>query len=374
MTKVFAAVFFLFFQGMVLGQVVPLRPENWAFRPGTVEFVPAASGSGGAAAGPSMKIISRNGVVTLKNTDFTDGTIEFDDQPTDRSFASFYFHWQDSLENECFYFRTQLAGHPDDPAGVQYAPTVKGINCWNIMGHYQGNATFQQEAPNHVKLVISGRQMRVFVNSQERPTLEIPRLEGNTTHGTLGFDGQAIISNLVIRPGRVEGLSPVEGPDPTSNDPRYIRHWQVTQPDSIPRGIDFSNDLMPGKQTIWMPVVAERRGLVNLTRLYGASPSRRIVWLKTTLHSDGVRKCQLRLGFLDEVWIWINGHYLYLDKNFYGQPIAKDPRGRLSIENTTLVLPLQQGDNELLIGVGNNFYGWGIAARLDDLDGIGLEK
>jgi hypothetical protein len=321
-----------------------------------------------------MKILSRNGVVTLKNTDFTDGTIEFDDQPTDQNFASFYFHWQDTLENECFYFRTQVAGHPDDPAGVQYAHTVKGINCWNIMGHYQGNATFQQEAPNHVKLVISGRQMRVFVNSQERPTLEIPRLEGNTTHGTLGFDGQAIISNLVIRPGRVEGLSPAEGPDPTSNDPRYIRHWQVTTPDSIPRGIDFSNDLMPGKQTVWTPVVAERRGLVNLTRLYGASPSRRIVWLKTTLHSDAVRKCQLRLGFLDEVWIWINGHYLYLDKNFYGQPIAKDPRGRLSIENTTLVLPLQQGDNELLIGVGNNFYGWGIAARLDELDGIGLEK
>lgn len=57
---------------------------------------------------------------------------------------------------------------------------------------------------------------------------------------------------------------------------------------------------------------------------------------------------------------------LYVDKNYFGQPIAKSPDGRLSIENTTLVLPLQQGDNELLIGVGNDFYGWGIAARLDD--------
>lgn len=374
MTKVFAGVLFLSLHGIVSAQVVALRAENWVFRPGAVEFVSAAGGSTSGVAGPSMKIIARNEVITLKNTDFTDGTIEFDDQPTDRGFASFYFRWQDSLENECFYFRTQRAGHPDDIDAVQYTPTIKGINCWDIMGHYQGNASFQQQAPNHVKLVISGRQMRVYVNSQEQPTLEVPRLEGNTTHGTLGFEGNAIISNVVIRPGRVDGLSPAEGPDPTSNDPRYIRHWQVTQPDSIPKNIDFSYDLLPGKQTAWAPVAAERRGLVNLTRLYGTSPSRRIVWLKTTLHSEGVRKCQLRLGFSDEVWMLINGHWLYVDKNYYAQPIAKDPDGRLSIENATIVLPLQAGDNELLIGVGNNFYGWGIAARLDDLHGISLEK
>jgi hypothetical protein len=50
-------------------------------------------------------------------------------------------------------------------------------------------------------------------------------------------------------------------------------------------------------------------------------------------------------------------------------PIAKQA-GRLAIENSLIPLPLKAGDNELMIGVGNNFYGWGIAARLDEMPGI----
>ncbi len=253
----FGSVFFLSFavmgQAKMAGQVVSLKPEAWDFKPGVAEFADGASG-------PVLKIAAR-GYVVLKNTDFADGTIEFDDQPTDEHFASFFFHWQDSIENENFYFRTARGvGHPDAVDGVQYAPTIKGVNCWDIMLHYQGPATFGQQASNHVKLVISGKQMRVYVNSREWPTLEIPQLEGNTTHGTLAFSGKAIISHLVIKPGQTEGLSPAEGPDPTSNDSRYIRHWQVTSPDSIPAPMDFSMAFMPGKQKVWSPIVAERRG------------------------------------------------------------------------------------------------------------------
>ena len=357
---------------VVKAQVIPLRAANWDFMPGVAEFADGASG-------PVMKIVAR-GYVVLKNTDFADGTIEFDDQPVDERFASFFFHWQDSVENENFYFRTARGvGHPDAMDGVQYAPTIKGVNCWDIMLHYQAPANFGQKEPNHVRLVISGKQMRVYVNSKEWPTLEVPRLEGNTTHGTLAFSGKAIISHLVIRPGQTEGLSPAEGVDPTSTDPRYIRHWQVTGADSIPDPVDFSMAFKPGKQTVWSPLVAERRGLVNLTRLYGGDPGsghsdHRISWLKTNIHADKARQVQLRLGFLNEVWIFLNGNWLYVDKNFFRWPIAKVPDGRLSLENTMITLPLQQGDNELLIGVGSNFFGWGIMARLDDLDGIRLDR
>ncbi len=71
--------------------------------------------------------------------------------------------------------------------------------------------------------------------------------------------------------------------------------------------------------------------------------------------------------------MFLNGNWLYVDKNFFRFPVAKVPDGRLSLENTTISVPLQQGDNELLIGVGSNFFGWGIMTRLDDLDGIRLE-
>jgi hypothetical protein len=96
---------------------------------------------------------------------------------------------------------------------------------------------------------------------------------------------------------------------------------------------------------------------------------RRIVFLKTTLHSDQERVCQIQLGFLNEVWVFLNGEWLYVDKNYFGTPIAKQ-RGRISIGNSSITVPLRQGDNVLLIGVGGGFYGWGVMARVEELEGI----
>jgi hypothetical protein len=347
-------------------QVVPLRPENWTARPGALEFTEQDGRS-------VMKVVARSGVAVAMGVDFTDGTIEFDEEPTDPSFASFYFRWQDSLESECFYFRTGRGdGHPEAMDAIQYAPIVKGINYWDLLPHYQTNASFQRQSWNHVKLVISGKQMRAYVNSRNVPTLAVSRLEGNTAHGAVAFNGQCSIANLVLRPGQVEGLSPEEGPDPTANDPRYLRHWQVTEPDSIPKPIDFAYDLMPGKATAWHPIEAARRGLIDLTRLYGGTlrRGRCIAWLKTTITSDKDKRYLMRLGFLDDIWVYINGRLLYVDKNNFGSPIAKDPDGRLSLDNTQLWLPLKQGENELLIGLVSDFYGWGITARLDDPEGL----
>jgi hypothetical protein len=108
-------------------------------------------------------------------------------------------------------------------------------------------------------------------------------------------------------------------------------------------------------------------GLVNLTRKFGRSNPRRFVWLKTTVNAATAQTKKLQLGFSDEVWVLVNGRALYTDKNWYTHPIRKEPAGRCSIENTSFSVPLQAGDNTILIGVANDFYGWGIIARLDDL-------
>ena len=50
------------------------------------------------------------------------------------------------------------------------------------------------------------------------------------------------------------------------------------------------------------------------------------------------------------------------------------PNGRISLDNCSFEIRLAKGDNELLIGVANDFYGWGIMARLENLEGIELIK
>jgi hypothetical protein len=375
-------------QSVVPVSVIPLDADYWSFQPGAVEFLPSAPVIDGVSPqGPALKITGRNGgAVVAKNVDFSEGVIDFDIQPADSNFASFYFHRRDGLETECFYFRTVWgAGHPDIMEGVQYTPVIKGVSCWNLMPHYQGNASFRQDGWNHVRIRIAGRGMLVYVNSESRPTLIIPMMEGNTTHGGFAFEGQMTIAHLVVHPAKMVNTGWPGGPegyDPTDNDPRYLRHWQVSQPDTIPPGVDFGKNLLPGKQTAWSPVEAERRGLINLTRLYGGNlprfydggAPRRIVWLKTILRADREWNYKLNLGFTNDVWVFLNGKYLYIDKNYYDEPTMKTPRGRVSIDNASFILPLKAGANELLVGVGNDFFGWGIAARLDDNFGVKTEK
>lgn len=346
---------------------VKMKAENWTFKSGAAEFVEHKSRS-------AIKILNSSDRIFLKDLNFANGTIEYDFQPVDPRFASFYFRWKDAKENECFYFRTGAAGNPTAVDALQYAPHVGGINLWDMLFHFQANTTFTNEDWNHVKLVISGKQMRVFVNDMEKPALEVPRLEGNTTEGLLAFDGQSIISNLEIKSDEVEGLSAKEGIDPSENDPRYIRNWQVSESITTAQNIDFDLGHFPKEETKWEAIISERRGLVNLTRKFGQAEGRRIIWLKVNVNSAKVQEKLLRLGFSDEVWVFINKQPLYFDKNYYGTPIAKTPDGRCSIENTSFKIPLNEGDNELLIGVANNFFGWGLVARFDSLSNLKLEN
>jgi hypothetical protein len=169
---------------VVMGQGrIPLRAENWEFRPGAVEF---GTGSAGVGAASAMKIVDSRGIVTLKGVDFSDGTIEFDVLPAEKQFFSLYFRWKDSLESEIFYFRMDRVGQPQ---AIQYAPVIGGVNCWNLFDNYETAAEWRPNVPIHTKLVVSGRRLRVYLNHSGEPALEVSLLEGNVTHGAICFQG-----------------------------------------------------------------------------------------------------------------------------------------------------------------------------------------
>ncbi|WP_257668748.1 hypothetical protein [Parapedobacter tibetensis] len=342
---------------------IPMEEAYWQSDSGKVAFEEDQ-------AIPTMRILPKAGLIQLKDFDFSTGTIEFDWRPTDPMFSSFYFRHHSAQESECVYLRTARAGNPMAMDAVQYAPFLKGVNLWDLLGHFQGSASFSKTDWNRVKLVISEKQLQVYINDLSTPVLWIPQLEGNVSNGTLAFNGESIVANLTVKPGIVDGLPSPASMDPTANDPRYLRQWLVSEPEIFHVGLEPVNDDFPKSNANWTDIQAERRGLVNLTRPYGITKERRLVWLKTHIHSSSNQQKQLDFGFSDEVWLMVNGQYVYIDKNYYGHPIMKPPFGRCSIENASIKLPLKEGDNEVLVGVANNFYGWGIVARLDDLDGI----
>jgi hypothetical protein len=229
---------------------------------------------------------------------------------------------------------------------------------------------------NHVKLVISGRRMNIFINGVKEPRLKIGRLEGDVQEGGLMLQGPGIFANLAVTPDAVEGLQDAPEKDVTSSDHRYVRRWQIAPfsklaVDQVPSVAD-----LPGPNAAWARLEAENNGLVNVSRVYGLPlprPDRAVVWLKTTIHSNHDQQKQVSLGWAREIWVFVNGEPVFADKNLYMPPEArKEPDGRCSLQNGSLLMPLKAGDNEVTVAVANNFYGWGLQMRFDDLKGLRL--
>jgi hypothetical protein len=349
---------------------IPFEPARWDTTSAKAEFVTYKGIK-------AIRMPSNGGQINLKGLIFSNGTIEFDTQPIDAEKRGFgpigiYFRQKDARESEYVYLRTKRDDSKRDNNDIQYAPIVNGVLLFNMMSPYDGPAFVHNREWNHVKLVISGMQMRVYVNDMSEPVLEIPRLESNSLVGTIGFDGLAYFANLTIRPEAVENLSPLEGIDPTKHDMNFIRQWYLSASKILGTGKELTIADLPKDSTQWSSITAERRGIVNLSRKFGSSDSVRYVWLKTEIISTKDQVMQMQLGFCDEVYVFVNSKLVAADKNQFGMPLAKFPDGCLDIDNSTINLPLKIGSNIMLIGVVNNFSGWGIISRLRNLGGITL--
>ena len=167
-----------------------------------------------------MRLNSGNAV--LKDTTFSDGTIEFDVNTIGRGSPGIAFRQQDDDNFELLYFRPDPAC-PAYRACMQYAPQTHGVLLWDLFPQYQTRAPLRENGWNHVKMVVSGRRMRVFVNDVPSPTLEVGRLEGDAVTGAVRLQGPGTFANMVITPGAVDGLSPEPATDPLDTDRGVIR-------------------------------------------------------------------------------------------------------------------------------------------------------
>ena len=360
-----------------------MDPTYWEYDSANVEFithlnVQAAKGKKG-----------RDGKIFLKNQIFTNGTIEYDVELTGGGFPGIYFRMSSDLKNgENFYIRAFGPVSPETRTTLQYAAVLDGTSMWDLSDEYQAGATIYQQGWNHVRLVVSGKQMKAYVNDMALPVMVVPELESGMSNGTIYFaGGNVTYGNFVIKPNAIEDLNPDAGFSLTYNDSRYIRNWMVGPTIDFPFGKEVKMPLpsmhgsivasdLPDSTTLWSPIKAESRGIVNLSRKFGHADNdmRRLAWLKTTIESARAQERILNLGFSDEVWVFVNGQIIYTDKNYFGTPSQKFPKSRCTLENSHFTLPLKEGKNEMLIGLANYFFVWGVLARLDDMDGIHLMK
>lgn len=318
-----------------------------------------------------MRLNSGNAV--LKDVTFSDGTIEFDVNTIGRGAPGIAFRQQDEGNFELLYLRPDPAC-PAFRACIQYAPQTHGILLWDLFPQYQTRAPLRENGWNHIKMVVSGRRMNVFVNDATSPTLEVGRLEGDAMKGGVRLQGPGTFANMVITPGAVDGLAPEPARDPLDGDRGLIRNWRLSNFSALPNGKDPMYSEMPSASQAWKMIRAERNGLVNLSREYGLplrEPNRAVAWLKTTITSDLKQTKKVDIGWTRKLWVFVNGKLVYADKNLFDLEAArKAPDGRCSLENSAFTLPLEADDNEVAVAIANNFYGWGLMLRLHDREEV----
>jgi hypothetical protein len=330
---------------------------------------------------PQGLLAIKKGAVRLKDVEIKNGTIEYDMKPIGEGSAAVIFRRHDHDSGEVLYVRVS----PDCRISqdcLQYAPIINGNMLWDAYPQYQGPAPIDGGGWNHLKIVLSGRRMNVFINGALTPTLSVGHLESSTLQGHLEFLGPAIYANLRISEGDVDHLPPTPLRDPTASDSRYVRNWKVSPFAVLPpeKSIGFGD--RPFSTVPWKKITTEQKGAINLTRLYKTPDPgqlRCVSWLTTDIDSERAQQKTMSIGWLREIWVFVNGKLVFSGRNFWDPPGPKlTPDGRISLENGSFIMPLKQGQNQVDVAISNEnsdsrtHYGWGLELRAKDLRGITL--
>jgi len=310
-----------------------------------------------------------------------DGTIEFDVAVSARrTFVGVHFRAASPEVWEDIYIRPHKSGLND---AIQYAPAFAGgRSAWQLF-HGPGEtaaARFPVDTWLHVKLVVQARRAALFVGRADAAAMVVPRLALAPATGFIGFwasePGQApgatvagAIANVVVRPGVVDFAFPP--PPPLETPPGLVTVWGVSTA-LTPPGDGPVLDLPSAKAAgPWRRAEAEPSGLVPFDRFVAlpANASRVSALAKLVIAADRARSVPFRFGFSDDVTVFLNGRRLYSGVDGYSFNFPRRD-GLITLDEHTLYLPLDAGDNELVLAVSDVFGGWGLMGQLPERAGL----
>ena len=313
------------------------------------------------------------GFALYEGGDFRNGIIEYDVAFSNtRQFSGVVFRRENDTNYEEFYLRPHQSGNPD---ANQYTPVFNGLSAWQLY-HGEGyGASFQYKFEEwmHVKLVILEERMEVYIDDMDQPLIYVPKLKRAIRSGKIGFTtnlNAVRLANLKITPSNEVVLkSPMKDlPEPA---PGTIINWEVS---SIISPTEFLEKTTQGATDLpsleWMKLKAEYTGTVNLAQAGARSKGKNAVIAKFKISADQAQVKPLHFGYSDKVHVFCNGQLLFAGDNMYR---TRDYRYLGTIGYfETLYLPLKKGENEVWMLVTEQFGGWGVRAKLEDMKGVGL--
>jgi hypothetical protein len=315
-----------------------------------------------------------NGLAKLKDFEFTNGAIEFDVFLTrERGFPGVRFRIKDNGNSESFYLRSHLSGKPD---ANQAIPVFNGVTPWQLYfgAPYSFAYDYNYSDWTHVRIVVNGQRAQIYLDHSE-----VPQLSWKLVHppsvGSIAIGGSfapMYYANfkLTLSDTAMVDFQPII----RKSIPNLIQEWQLSDmfEESELNDLDNLNKLINDRQ--WNESVGIDEGIAaNISRkvrLYNGQPGN-TVFAKITIHSDKKQTRIFEFGYSDRVVAILNGKPIYKGNNKWQ---SRDYRylGTIGIFDA-IYLDLEEGDNELLFAVSEDFGGWLITGRFDDNSDITIK-
>lgn len=315
-----------------------------------------------------------SGNAVLPAAVFSDGVIEVDvyfdkRMPLEnlRSFTGLSFRARDIANYEQFYLRPHK---PNSPDALQYTPVFGQISGWQLYSGegFTAAATIPYDRWFRVRLEVLGTRARVFIDNEPRPALTIPELKHGAEKGFVGLmgatPGVAYFSNFKMDQSIRPDFPPIEPPQTPDG---IITAWLLSKP---LYAADFNRDHYPEPTALmnmeWRPITAERGGLADVARVLPSIPpitEPLAVFAKTIISAKSREVKKLRFGYSDAITVFLNGKTLFRGNSAFR---SRDPLflGVIGWEDS-IFLPLEAGDNELMLMATESGFGWGFQCRLE---------
>ncbi|MFY0601125.1 MAG: hypothetical protein JXR03_15720 [Cyclobacteriaceae bacterium] len=315
-------------------------------------------------------IYIQNGMATLKDTQFLNGTIEFDVYLTERqAFPGVRFRAFGLGNMESFFLRPHLSGKGDCN---QAAVVINGITAWQLYfgEEYSFAYDYNFDGWTHVKLVINDDKGQAYLDYSESPHLSW-NLKHKPQEGEIAVGGSfapmhyanfSIDKNATeIVDFNVKKREVIEG---------LVAEWEVSD--------KFDEKLLEDPERI-QDVLSERSWGDKIS--VEENNAANISWVRTRYGSDGnsvlarikidSKKDQMKLfefGYSDRVVVILNGKPMYWGTNKWR---TRDYRylGTVGLFDG-VYLDLKKGDNELILAISEDFGGWGVTGKFRDYSGI----
>jgi hypothetical protein len=337
---------------------LPLVPETWG--------LPADSTTETYRGRPCLVFPDAGLLALAPGVELAEGVIEVDLAVTkERAFHGLFWHARDTDNAETFFVRPHQVGNPDS---IQYAPVINGVAAWQLY-HGPGfwaSIDFPIDDWFTIRVSIAAGRADIHVGDLVTPALAVGELKVGASTGRIGImaGGPGLrLARFAYREGRVTLTSPP--PQLVVPDPTAIHAWDVSDPfpeSTLAAEVALPAELISSRS--WTRIEAEPTGLVNLARVNPIVEERNTVLARAVVRAEAAERRRMQLGFSDRAIVFLNGNALFRGDDGYR---SRDYRFLGSIGYwDTVYLPLERGDNELIIAVSEDFGGWGVQARFED--------